>query len=199
MVGRWHPSRALLLAWLLFPSAAAAGGPCPPCHLDDLWAELGTSDPARAEQVTAYLVARPGLALPLLRQRLKPVCRPEPLRLERLIADLDHSRFTIRERAFAELEYLGDAVEGDLRRARAGRLSAEARRRIDLLLARLRAHRFFPSSELLRRSRAVDVLERVGGPEAREVLAGLARGAPAVLLTVEAQAALDRLTGPAQP
>jgi hypothetical protein len=41
--------------------------------------------------------------------------------------------------------------------------------------------------------RAVEVLERIGTPEAREVLQTLANGVPDVTFTREAQAALKRL------
>ncbi len=41
--------------------------------------------------------------------------------------------------------------------------------------------------------RAVEVLERVGTPEARQILEDLARGAPEARLTREAKAALEGL------
>jgi hypothetical protein len=41
--------------------------------------------------------------------------------------------------------------------------------------------------------RAVEVLERIGSPAARELLTALAASAPADLLTREASAALERL------
>src|SRR5262249_5697604 len=150
----------------------------------DVWAELGTSDPAKADHLTASLVARPGLALPLLRQRLRPVCL-DPGQPARLIVDLDHRRLAVRERASRQLERLEECAAGALRQARAGRPSAETRRRIDLLLERLRILRLSPSPERRRLSRAVDVLEQIGSPEARSLLAGLARGFPAADLTVE--------------
>jgi hypothetical protein len=198
MVGRSHPGQALLLVCLLL-GGAWAGGPCAPPG-PDVWTELGTNDPEQADRLTSYLVARPEVAVSLLRRRLQPVCRPEPEQLRRLIADLDHRRFAVRERASRELERLGESVEGALSRARAGRPSAEMRRRLDLLLERLRMLRFFPSPERLRLSRAVDVLEQIGSPEARAILAGLARGDPGADLTVEAKAALGRLIpAPSRP
>jgi hypothetical protein len=198
MVGRSHPSHALLLAWLLL-AGTGAGAPSAPREPDEVWAELGTNDPEKADHLTAYLVARPGLALPLLRQRLRPVCVDRG-QLPRLIAGLDHRRFAVRERASRELERLGECAEGALGQARAARPSAEVRRRIDLLLERLRTLRLSPSAEQRRQSRAVEILERIGSSEARSFLAGLARGFPAADLTVEAKAALDRLTDvPSQP
>jgi hypothetical protein len=49
------------------------------------------------------------------------------------------------------------------------------------------------SGERLRMARAIEILERIGTPEAREVLQVLASGAPGALPTVHAQAALRRL------
>ena len=45
--------------------------------------------------------------------------------------------------------------------------------------------------------RAIEMLERIGTAEARQLLAVLAEGAPAARLTREAKLALDRLAGKA--
>jgi hypothetical protein len=45
----------------------------------------------------------------------------------------------------------------------------------------------------LRGTRAVAVLEQIGGPEVRKILARLAAGTAGEQLTLEAQAALKRL------
>jgi hypothetical protein len=47
--------------------------------------------------------------------------------------------------------------------------------------------------EGLRTGRAIEVLEHLGTPEARDVLQELSRGAPAAYVTQEAKAALTRL------
>ena len=186
MVLRCFLPHALLLV-VLFVSTARAAAPA------DVWAALGTSDAVKADQMVAFLVARPEVALPLLRERLKPVRAVAPGQIDRLIADLDHKLFTLRERASRELERLGEAAEPALRRALAGRPSAEVRRRINLLLEGLRTQRLWPPPERLRLSRALDVLEQLGSPEARDILLHLARGAPGAELTIQAKAALDRL------
>jgi hypothetical protein len=47
--------------------------------------------------------------------------------------------------------------------------------------------------EPLRQARAVEVLEHIATPQAREVLRQLAAGAPGAWLTREAKAALERM------
>jgi hypothetical protein len=89
---------------------------------------------------------------------------------------------------------MGTSAEPSLREALAGQPSLEARRRIERLLDRLGT----PSAllpEEARSLRAVEVLEYVGSPAAREVLGRLARGAPHARLTQEARASLKRLSG----
>jgi hypothetical protein len=112
-------------------------------------------------------------------------------RYRRLLADLDSDDFATRERAGAELGRSAEAAEGMLRRTLAGLPSLEVRRRIERLLARRAAARRAP--EWLRPLRGVQVLEHIGTPEARRVLATLAEGTPQARLTQEARAALRRL------
>ncbi len=49
------------------------------------------------------------------------------------------------------------------------------------------------SPEQLQMLRVMEVLEHIGTAEARQVLAGLAKGAPEARLTQEAKASLERL------
>jgi hypothetical protein len=80
-----------------------------------------------------------------------------------------------------------------LRNALAGQLSLESRRRIERVLETHQTQRLHPSPGQRQLVRAIEVLEQVGTPEARRLLAGLAQGAPAATLTRDAQGALDRL------
>jgi len=81
-------------------------------------------------------------------------------------------------------------AEPALRQALSADPSPEARRRIEGLLEKLAKPLALP--ETLRGVRAVESLEHIATPEARQVLQKLADGAPASL-TREAKAALERL------
>jgi hypothetical protein len=113
-----------------------------------------------------------------------------PSLLARLVADLDSASAEVRTRATRQLEAFEDRAESELRRAAARPASPEAARRLGRLLDRLDGG---PAPEVLRQLRAVEVLEVVGGPEARKALAALAGGAPEARLTRDARAALRRL------
>jgi glucose/arabinose dehydrogenase len=172
-------------------------GKLAPKDLDALWDDLAAADPARGYQAVWALAAAPRQSLPLCRDRLlrSPVVTdPElPRRLSRLIADLDADDFEVRERATLELLKLGRAAEPAVRRALDNPASLEARRRLERVLAPL-LEQGLPG-ETLQALRAVQVLEQVGTPEAKEVLKSVAKDAAEDWLRQEAQAALDCLTG----
>jgi hypothetical protein len=69
--------------------------------------------------------------------------------------------------------------------------SLEVRRRLESILINI--DRALPAAEVLRRLRAIQMLEQIGSPEARRVLIMMAGGAPAAWETQEAQASLQRL------
>jgi WD40 repeat protein len=173
-------------------------GPLSPADCQMLWSDLAGADAARAYQAVATLAAAPQQALSLLREHLTPAAAVDRRRIARLIGELESDEFAVREKAMNELTQLGDTAEVSLREASAARPALELRRRLDQLLDKLQGPVTAP--ERLRQLRAVEVLEHVGSPEAREVLEKLAGGAPEARLTREARAALDRLarrpTGP---
>jgi WD40 repeat protein len=157
----------------------------PPGEVKRLWTALG-GDAIQADRAVWKLVAAEKQALVCFTANLRPAATAGPRRLARLMRDLEHARFAVRHRATKELEQLGDVAELALRRALAGRPSVEVRQRVERLLQRLPAER-------VRTTRTVAVLERLGNPGARALLAKLAKGAPQARLTQEAEAALKRL------
>jgi hypothetical protein len=158
-----------------------------------LWLELGTQDAGRAGQVITRLAGTPGAAA-FLRERMGPILE-RAFRVDRLIGDLDHRSFAVRERASRELVGLGELAESALRRAAEEMASLETHRRIVLLLAKLpkAEEGEITYSPRLRLSRALMVLEQIGTPQARQALQEVARGPQGARLAQEARAALERL------
>ncbi len=167
------------------PDGGRAAGPK---ELKASWADLAGADSARAYAALAGLVGSPARAVALLKEHLRPIVPADARRLDRLLTDLGSGAFAAREKAARELRKLGLAAESALRRALAAGPGLEARRRIEGLLAQLEA------SDQSRLGRAVEVLERIGTPAARQLLQTLAAGEAEARLTREAQAALRRLT-----
>jgi hypothetical protein len=160
-----------------------------PVELDGLWKDLADVEATKADRAKWTLVTAAPQSVPWLRGRLRPSATPDSQRLARLLTALDSARFAEREKAAAELRALGRAAESALRRALEGRPSVELRRRIERLLEGLS-----PSAPGgLGQLRGLEVLELAGTAEARQALRELARGAPEVWLTQEAERTLQRL------
>ena len=104
---------------------------------------------------------------------------------------LDSDTYAVREGAFRDLKKLGSTIEGELRKSLDGKLSSEVRKRVEKLLEPWEKRPASP--EELRYVRALQVLEQVGGPEARALVARLAEGAPGSWVTQQAQLAVKRL------
>jgi RNA polymerase sigma factor (sigma-70 family) len=166
-------------------------GPLTAREAEALWSDLAGSDAARAAAAVRGLARGPDLAVPFLRERLRPSAAPDAGRIHELIADLDSDPFSRRRRATEELTKLGELAGPALRRALDGEPAPEARRRIEELLGQVTEPGADP--DRLRSLRALEVLERSGTPEARRLLESLARGAPEARLTQEAKASLQRL------
>jgi hypothetical protein len=166
---------------------APAAAPLDERELEAAWADLAAPDPIRAYRAVGTLVGTPRQALPLLQARLAAAV---PLPTARLIEELDDMKFSVRERATAELAKLGRAAEPALRAVLEGPVSSEVRRRVNALLAKLKG--LGPSPDALRAARALEVVEQIGGPEALKILEVLARSAGPPTAE-EAKAALRRV------
>src|SRR5206468_4023689 len=102
---------------------------------------------------------------------------------------LEDRRFARREAAARDLLEVGPEAAPALEKLLAKGPSLDAKRRAEELL---KQYRTMPVGSRLRGVRAVEVLERMATPAAREGLAELAGGDPDAWLTREAKAALER-------
>jgi hypothetical protein len=162
-----------------------------PKDLERLWTQLLDAEAPKAHAALWALAAAPDTAIPFLKEHLHPVPRITDDRLHRLIADLDADEFARREESSLELTKLGIEVEPALRKVLEGKPSLEMRRRVESLLNNLMCQTEI-TPDALRQLRAIQVLEQIGSPQARQILASLAQGAPAAPATRDAAAAVAR-------
>jgi WD40 repeat protein len=176
-----------VLVWDL--AAARKGLPAAEPWADDeaaLGRDLAAVDGARGQRAVRVLAQNPRRAVPLLREKLHQVAGDEEI--ARLIKDLDDEEFAVRRKASQELEALGDRAVPALEKAQADSPSAEVRRRARDLLERRRQAGVDPA-----RARALEVLERLGTDEAKELLEEMAKGPAEAWETQDARRALDRM------
>lgn len=170
-------------------AAARADAALPAEQLRSLWDDLDGGDAGRAYRALWQLAVSPKHALPFLAERLRPVAPLDAMRqkqVDRLLAELDSDRFTVRQQAEFELERKGLRIEPVLHQALESKPSLEVRRRIEKILAKL-------ASERLRITRALEAIEHMNTPEAERLLLALADGAPHAWLTEEARTICKRL------
>ncbi|MBL8793251.1 MAG: hypothetical protein JNM56_05050, partial [Planctomycetia bacterium] len=159
--------------------------------LDDLWNDL-TAEPTKGYQAVATLAGASKQVPALFAERVKPSAGTDPKKIEQMIVDLDSNKFDARQKATEDLEKLGEQAKPALEKVLEGQPALETRQRVERLLERLVTNAA-PPADVVRNVRAVWVLEKIGTPEAREVLQTLAKGAPGDKLTREAEVALKRL------
>jgi hypothetical protein len=164
-------------------------------RLAELWDALNDQDAEKAIGAAVALAASPEQAVDWIKTKLCAVPTVDRAGLHQLVADLESDTFSTREAAERELRRLGRVAEPALHKALQGSPSAEQRHRVERLLEALSS----PTAQDVASTRAVEVLEWVGTPEARRLLEELARGAPGAWLTEEAAAARRRLRHEVEP
>jgi hypothetical protein len=178
---------------LLLPLAFAGLGPTnaqEPVVLEKHWQALAGDDAAKAFAAIRELAATPKEAVAWIKERLKPAAPLDMKRVEELVKQLDSDQFKVRDTATKDLQKLDEQIVLALDKALAANPSLESKQRLEGLRGKLTG--IVLQGERLRAYRAIEVLERIGTREARQVLQELAKGAPGALITTSAQAALKR-------
>jgi hypothetical protein len=162
-----------------------------PERLEQLWLDLHDGDAGRGYRAVAALVAAPEQAVTLLRRKITLPTAEEQRRIQTWIDDLSSSKFPVRSRATEELTRLSEPAAPALRQALRDSLPLEPKRRIEALLGGMLS---ISPGPWLATLRAFDVLELIGTPDARQLLAELSKGSAESSQTQEAKRTLDRLT-----
>src|SRR5262249_56923600 len=138
--------------------------------------DLASSESKRAYAAIDKLLSSADATVQLLRQKVSPALATDLPRMRALLANLNSSKFTVRQQAQSELEALGELAWPVLEKALDGKPTLEYRRRVELLLQRLETP---PSGRTcLRYLRALMILEMLGTPEARALLEDLVPAEP---------------------
>ena len=160
-------------------------------EMEAAWAALAGTDAPAAFAAMKSLADVPE-AGDFLRRRLLAPPAPPGAAIHDAIRDLGSEDPAARERATSVLaaDYL--SARGAVREALAGATDPESRGRLEHLVALLEGPRTPSSPDLLRRSRAVWILEHLGNAEARDALKLLEKESPLERERKEAKEALAR-------
>jgi WD40 repeat protein len=160
-----------------------------------LWDDLASTEGERGFAAIGKLQAAPEVAVALLKKHIQPAKAVGATAddIGKLIEQMNDKKFAVRNKAQKALEELGELVAEPLRKALGTPTSEEQRSRIEKILQVV--ERKVLTADEVRVVRAVEVLEYLATPAAREVLSRLAEGAAGARQTREARAALARLGG----
>jgi WD40 repeat protein len=159
-----------------------------------LWDKLAAADGAVAHKALWELAADPEGTVTFLQARLKPIAGPDEKAVAELIVQLGSDTFDVRHAAQTRLTKIGEPAVPPLRKALAKAPPLEHARRLEKLLQELTPPA--PTGDILRSHRGLEVLERIGTPEARRLLGELAKGFAGLRFTEAARESLRRLENP---
>ena len=151
-----------------------------PGGLETWWLAMADNDAVTAFAAMGNFIAVPNDAVAWIKERLKPAAPPDKKRVENLLGLLDNDQFQARDKATRELLKIGEEIVPALDKALATNPSQESKQRLEGLRGKLTGMTL--QGERLRAYRAIEVLELIGTPEARQVLqAARRRAAPKAL------------------
>jgi WD40 repeat protein len=184
---------ARLWDWSSVPGAAAEDAGASPPDARTAWLRLAEPDVLVSWPLQRALAAAGDRGVAILRD---PFLRRWELEVNRLVDDLGHEQFEVREAATRRLLEFSSEVRPLLETKRARVADPEVQTRLDHVMGSMRGGAppaGVPQGDVLRRLRVVRILERIGTPAAREVLAAAAAGDPVAAEVRAAKAAIARL------
>jgi WD40 repeat protein len=159
--------------------------------LDEAFRLLASSEASHAQRGMEFLYRRPLETIKLCGERIAVPTAISADKVAKVIADLDSDDFPVRQVAVKELEAFGGEVIPALRTVAEKSSNPEARKLAAEVIARHEAASL--KSDDLRFFRAVELLENIGTPDARALLAKWAGGPAGHRMSNEAIAAISRL------
>ncbi len=130
-----------------------------------LWQNLASVDAELPFATIRRLIQHPQAAVAFLKERLRPVDANLEKQFQKLLRELDGDDFETRQKADTELKQRAGEFALQLHTALGQNPSLEVKRRLEGIVATVDP----ASPELLRRSRAMEVLEQIATPEAKQL------------------------------
>ena len=161
-------------------------------QLANCWQDLAAEDSALAYRACGQLVQNQAAAVKLLGKQMKAAEGPDLAQIRTWLNELSSPTFGVRERAFKGLRAQEELAEPFLRKVLEAAPDLETRRRVESLLSALDQPIVAP--EKIRQLRAIETLEMMVSPEAKQVLQKLAKGYAGHRQTKQAQESLARLS-----
>jgi WD40 domain-containing protein len=158
-------------------------------QMDGWWMGLASGDGRAASEAIWSLTDRPRETLALFREKLKPIVGPDAATVARWVSELDSPTFRVREKASNNLATMGESAREQLEAGLKSAPSAEARFRLTRLLSVINSQ---VSPAKLQPLRALEVLEKIGGPEAKAQLETLAKQSTDAEIRKEIDRVLER-------
>lgn len=162
-------------------------------QLDAHWQALCGDDAIRASQASWDLTAAGEQAVTHIARHVQPVpglAAEQKETVAKLLKDLEHRRFTVRDQAARDLQKLGESVLPLLRDALMKKPALDVERKLAELVEALSNPPL--TTTYLQERRAIEVLEHCRVPGAKQLLEKLAGGLPGARLTEDARASLER-------
>lgn len=158
-------------------------------EISDLWEGLGETDAFQTFRAVRWLAADAKRAVAFLQKRLEPIPAGNADKIAQLVNDLQNPSGATRRKAMAALREHGEAALGALLQIAQNQQGFN--QNVVMMINKL--DRIYTTSDRQRTVRAVQVLELIGGDEAKQILEKLSKGATGTRLTVAAKDALERL------
>lgn len=183
---------AILWSLTTVRTSSLPSAPLSDSDIEKVWTDLAGPDAPAAYRGLGLLAHRPADVLPSIVDRVERQLVPVPdADLARLLTDLGHPDYLVREQATANLAAVGDNVRPHLERALAETSSPEVRSRLRVLLRRSGLTPRFTPADLLRFRRLIGEALSLSGDEPKRLLRLIADESPDPPLAAEARTALS--------
>jgi WD40 repeat protein len=177
------------LKWTLRPSNL----PKLPDSLSDIWESFASEDAAKVYRLQWALIDNPTTAVKLCESKMKPEdFTSDRNRFDKLVANLDSARFSVRESAQKEILAKGERIP--IRWLMESLQASKTEEQKNRLQKMIELRHQGPSINTLRMNRALYVLEQIQNPETKALLKKYAEVADGGPLADQAKAVLERST-----